>query len=379
MSNLKLTKTDPGFTLKAEGDRLELDIFDEIDGGYWGGVSAKAIRDALKEHKDAKTIDVDINSPGGFVTESMAIYNMLHQHKAVVNVTIHGWAASGASIIAMAGDHIRMSEGAYMMIHRAAGLTMGNAQDHREQVDLLEKMDNQLAGIYAKRTGGDVETILDQMGDETWFTAQEAVDDGFADEVIEAKTKAAASFSADLLKRYQIHNMPGDVAARFTNQRAGTPEPQSETDPMKEVTPEAFAEQHPDAVKNWRDESAKTALDAERARISAIAEKWTDRPAFALEQIVNGNTLEQAGLAYTDVALAEINAKDKELAEAKAKAEANADGADPINLQGGGDGDELDDATKRHIKNARELKTKSAREAYMNSVGLDPELAEGEA
>ncbi|WP_034085582.1 head maturation protease, ClpP-related, partial [Pseudomonas aeruginosa] len=98
-------------------------------------------------------VTVNINSPGGDVFEGLAIYNLLREHKGKVTVNIIGLAASAASFIAMAGDEIRIGRAAFLMIHNAWLIAMGNRNDLREIADWLEPFDMTLADIYAQRTG----------------------------------------------------------------------------------------------------------------------------------------------------------------------------------------------------------------------------------
>lgn len=188
----------------AKGSTLELWVYDEV-GPQFMGFSAADVRDALSDGP-FKNIDLHINSPGGDVFEGIAAYNLLHQHGATVNVDIDGQAASIASVIAMAGDRIRIAEAGSMMIHNPWTLAMGEAKDFRKIADLLEDVKGQLAGVYAKRTGLEVGPIGEMMDEETTMMAKETVGMGFADEMIGNKAKPAAAQSEEwrtnMLKRY---------------------------------------------------------------------------------------------------------------------------------------------------------------------------------
>lgn len=195
----------------------EITIFDEI--GFWGVTAAAFLRE-LKALGDVETIDVLINSPGGSVFDGLAIYNALRQHKATVNVTVMGVAASAASFIAMAGDKITMPENAFLMVHNAMGGVFGNAQEIRDWADTLDKIGASLIGIYVARTGkseADVKALLDA---ETWMTAKEALDLGFADEVI-AEMKIAASFDLE-----SHDNLPKAALAAFKAAAEPPPDPE---------------------------------------------------------------------------------------------------------------------------------------------------------
>jgi len=184
-----------------------ISIFDVIgeDGWTGGGVTAKRISAALRSIGNRDVI-VRINSPGGDMFEGIAIYNLLRTHPAKVTVEVLGWAASAASIIAMAGDVIRMGLGSFMMVHNAWGLVIGNRHDLREAASLFEQFDAALADIYEARTGMDRVGIERLMDAETFMTAAQAVEYGFADAVddgVAAPSGDAKSTDRRLMARRQ--------------------------------------------------------------------------------------------------------------------------------------------------------------------------------
>lgn len=115
-----------------------LDVIDVIDEDFWSGdgVTANRISAAVRSIGN-RDVTVRINSPGGDMFEGIAIYNLLRSHPAKVTVEVLGWAASTASIIAMAGDDIRMGLGSFMMVHNAWGMVVGNRHDMREAASHL--------------------------------------------------------------------------------------------------------------------------------------------------------------------------------------------------------------------------------------------------
>ncbi len=154
---------------------------------YWtddDAVSAKLVRDSL-EGVD-KPILIKLNSPGGDVFEGIEIYNYLKNHDQSVTVEITGVAASAASIIAMGADKIIMNTGTSLMIHEASTWTFGNKSDIQKTLNALETIDDSLVAVYVERTGLEAEEISDLLKAETWMTADEAVEKGFADEVRKA-------------------------------------------------------------------------------------------------------------------------------------------------------------------------------------------------
>lgn len=161
-----------------EANPAELMIYDEI--GYWG-VTATNFVQALQDIKGDFTLH--INSPGGDVFDALAIYNAIRAHDGVVTAQIDGLAASAASFICMACDTIVASDSCMMMIHDAIGMAMGNASDMQKMCEVLDKSSQQIAAIYAKHCGNTADYWRGLMKDESWFTANEAVDCGLADEM----------------------------------------------------------------------------------------------------------------------------------------------------------------------------------------------------
>jgi ATP-dependent protease ClpP protease subunit len=163
----------------------ELTIYADIGSADWGGVSTAVVKDELDKMGVIKNLTVRINSYGGDVFDGYGIYNLLKAHPAKLTVVIDGIAASAASVIAMAGDVIRMPAASQMMIHRGWTFAMGNRNDIEKTLARLDKTDQQIAEIYTSRTGIEAEEVLQMMTDETWMTGAEAVDKGFATELVE--------------------------------------------------------------------------------------------------------------------------------------------------------------------------------------------------
>lgn len=184
----------------SDATRAELLLYGDISSSSWFGdeVTPKQFKADLDALGDVSELDIYINSGGGDVFAGFAIYNMLKRHAAKKTVYVDGLAASIASVIAMAGDKIIMPENAMMMIHNAWAVVKGNKAKLRKIADEMDKIDGSLAGIYAARTGKTEVEIVSLLDAETWFTAQEAVDAGLADE-LEASKMLAASVNGSIL------------------------------------------------------------------------------------------------------------------------------------------------------------------------------------
>jgi ATP-dependent Clp endopeptidase proteolytic subunit ClpP len=169
-------------------------IYDEI--GYVGVSAQDFVRDI--NEVTAEEIELHIDSPGGDVFDGVAIYNSIHDHDATVTVIVDGIAASAASFIAQAGDKIIMNRNSTMMIHDAHGLAIGNSKDMAELAGLLDKASDNIASIYAERSGLSAEHWREAMRAETWYSADEAVEARLADEVRGKTEKAPARNDFDL-------------------------------------------------------------------------------------------------------------------------------------------------------------------------------------
>ena len=187
------------FEVVAKADSSEVDIFlydhivsSEDEAEWWGGVAPESFVKAVYAVDPSHTINLRVNSPGGSVFAARAMEQALRAHKGKVVVHIDGLAASAATFVSMAGDEIVMSKGAMFMIHKAWTCMWGNAEDLRKEADLMDKIDGTLAETYADKTGKDIAAITEWMAAETWFTAQEALDAGFATSIAEAEAKALA-------------------------------------------------------------------------------------------------------------------------------------------------------------------------------------------
>lgn len=167
----------------------EILLYDEI--GMWG-TSANDFAQALVQAGEGP-LTLRINSPGGDVFDGYAIYNMLRARSAPVSVVVDGVAASAASFIAMAGKTIAMGEPSMLMIHNCWGLCIGDRNDMLDTAAVQEKIDGQIAAIYAAKCGKPVTEMAAVMDAETWYTSTEAKDVGLCDSIV---TKAAPAARA---------------------------------------------------------------------------------------------------------------------------------------------------------------------------------------
>ena len=185
------------YNIKAEASSKSADvyIFDEI-GAF--GVTAQGFIEEIKEYKDVP-MNLHLNCVGGDVFEGMAIYNVLKKRTAKTTIYIEGIAASMGSVIALAGDEVIMAENSLFMIHNAWGGAMGEANEMRKTAALLDKISNEIADIYTKKTNLPYNKVQEMMDEETWLSADEAFNLGFIDSISDA-IKVAAKYDVSKFK-----------------------------------------------------------------------------------------------------------------------------------------------------------------------------------
>lgn len=186
--------SSPCFRISAaDSGRPKLYVFGMIGG--WDLDAAEFVQ--AVHALDADAVDLHINSPGGFVYDTLAMFEALTAHDATVDVHIDGLAASAASVIAMAGDSVEIAKGGRMMIHDAQGIGIGGPADMREYADLLDTVSDDIAGYYADRAGGKPATWRAAMTATTWYSSSQAVDAGLADRVAAAPKKGTKDAPED--------------------------------------------------------------------------------------------------------------------------------------------------------------------------------------
>lgn len=224
MNKLLNLKRDIRFEAKGENE-YKLTVYGSI-GGWFSENNAEAVRRKIQDVK-AEKIHVHINSGGGSAFDGVAICNQLKQHNAEIIVHIDGWAASAASVIAMAGDKIIMPSNTMMMIHQASTFEYGNANLFEKTARDLRKIDSALAASYKKRFVGTDEELKQLLKDETWLTAEEAVALGLADEIAD---EIEIDDTQEDEEEEVVENFKEDLVAKYTKQ----PNNQNPKEPIQE-------------------------------------------------------------------------------------------------------------------------------------------------
>mgnify|MGYP003133080582 CR=1 FL=1 len=255
MNYTKQTDAKDGhYIINQKGKEVDVLIYGVIGGGFFGeGISAADFATDLKNTKSAKRINVRINSEGGLISDGKAIYNALVHHPAEVDVLIEGIALSSASFIAMAGDTIRMAENADFMIHDPRVFMAGTAEDLRKEAEVLDTQRDQIANTYAKRTDIALDDLKEWMADETWFTAESALDAGFIDEIVEGKTRS--NFKSMGFVNIPNRSLPFAAAERYLpdeeEPKGGDPMALNESLKAKFVAAGMPSDISDDEAQNW--------------------------------------------------------------------------------------------------------------------------------
>lgn len=192
--------------VKNEAQETELRIEGVIANESWydDEVSPRLFREELAKHSG--DITVRVNSPGGDVSAGVSIYNALNEHDGNVTIKVDGLAASIASLVIMAGDKIIMLPGSMQMLHLPWTVAAGNSKDMEQTVEMLKKVGESMIPIYAARSGLSEERVQEILEAETWLTAEEAVELGFADEAVGAKTSLSEAMA-------KINSLTADMKA----------------------------------------------------------------------------------------------------------------------------------------------------------------------
>lgn len=345
----------------------EIMIYGTIGSSWWEeSVSASQFNKDLKAlGNDIDEITVRINSTGGSVYDGLSIRSQLKSHKAVVTVIVDGLAASIASIIAMGADKIIMSKGSNMMIHNPMASAFGEAKDLRNTADFLDRIRESLVSVYADKTGLSSDELFDLLDAETWMSAEEAVENGFADEVegqLEVTAKMAGTIAV-------FNGIPMDVSnyvnvpERLLNMAPPSipmkPKPIAQSKPVaqtkpiqqeeeKEMNLEQLKNEYPDLYQQIVNEALNQGVEQERNRFKAIDE--IAMPGY--EDIINKAKYE-SGESAELVAMMMIK-QDKALA-GNHLANTQIDAADLTNVGGTGAPQNLETEAEQAINQAQRM------------------------
>ena len=266
---------------------------EKIDGLFIEGKQFLADLDTLDE---ADEVIFHINSVGGDVEMGISIYNRIKAMSAATTTVVDGLAASAASIIAQAGDIRQISTGAQIMIHGASAGLIGyyNVEDLKKTINMLSSINESVASIYALRAEKDAERIVAMMAKEKWMTAEEALSEGFVDEIsgAEPEVESVKNSANTLIINGVLQNLRGLPMPEMTTRgeitisrgKEGSHDiesPKNEEGRKKAMTLQELMDSQPELVEQIRNEAAtalmetnseatKAAVEAERVRLKEI-------------------------------------------------------------------------------------------------------------
>ena len=272
----------------------EVSIYGPI-GGF--DINAKDFAEDLKGI-DADTIHLRVDSPGGSVIDGISIFNALQRHPAKVVTHIDSLAASMGSVVAMAGDEVRMANNALLMIHEPWTVAMGNADELRKNADTLEKMSGNILQAYS-RSQYTPEQVADLMKSETWMTAQDALDAGFIDYIddgmkaVASIVDAANSVELQVPTDKLIASMSGkldavakqrdEIKAQLTAQSQELVDARAELEAAEIVLKEVDEKE---VAFKAEIETAKAELETAKAEATAAAEVTKEKVAHAAAELL---------------------------------------------------------------------------------------------
>lgn len=178
----------------------------------WFGINASCpadIKNAIDE-AGAEALEVEINSGGGDIAAANEIYTALRMYKGKVTITISGMAMSAASYIATA-RHCQMTPVGIFMIHNASGGARGDYHAMDKESDVLQTINRAITAAYMEKTKMSQQELLDLMDEETWLTADEALEYGFIDSIVENQEQ-----TQQVDKRMGFYNNTATVLDRQT-------------------------------------------------------------------------------------------------------------------------------------------------------------------
>ena len=248
--------------VKNDDKNAELMLYGDIAESFWGDtISAKEVTEYLAG-LDVENITVYINSNGGVVDTAVAINNALRRHKAKVTVNIDGIAASAATLITCAGDTVKMPKNALFMIHNPLTIAMGDSEEMRKQADVLEKYKNSIMETYLQKVNIDKEKLSELMDNESWLSAEEALEYGFIDEIIENTDIQVVENK--VISNNMVFNMAEfknfNVNKNIKNKGKGS----------GKMTKEEIKNQFPDVYAEIVNEGKEMGIQEERTRIQEI-------------------------------------------------------------------------------------------------------------
>ena len=338
------------WNVATDGQKSRIDLFGYVGGSkeFNDGFNEKDFLDEIRSIPEDNELQISVNSFGGSVYTALSIYALLKAHKGSIAFRVDGTAMSAATIItSVPGAKVTMPKGSMMMIHKVSSIAMGNTDDLRKVADDMEKLEENIIAIYAEKTGRDADEIREKVNAETYFTAEEAVEFGLADEIdeeIEVENKACGEFimcNGLSFDAKHFARIPADFLKAEVPQASAQIEESKEETPMDFETLKAeFANEieaiRVEAMEQARSEGVAQGIAQERARIQAIEEIAVVGHAELIQaaKFENGMTVEALAIAILKAEKAKaqnsLAIRAQESAQAFAGLEVPTETVDPV-------------------------------------------------
>jgi len=215
------TKSILRLEAKANSDTMQMDLFGVVGGDWWGdgGITRDTFAKILKDiPSSVKNVDVRMSSPGGDVFEGRAIANLMADHRCEFDINVIAECCSIATIIALSGNSIHMSEGSVFLVHRCHTIAMGNSQELKALAKDLELIDETMVATYKKKTKMSEKDILSLMDENRYMDEKEAKELGFVDSISNDKTNAFSLLKIAAMdidrSRFHLPPFPKDLQPR---------------------------------------------------------------------------------------------------------------------------------------------------------------------
>ena len=246
------------------GKNAELTLYGDIGDSFWEDISAKRLVQEL-ETLDVENITLNISSNGGGTTAAIAIANALKRHKARVIANIDGIVASAATIITSACDIVRMPKNALFMIHNPWTIAMGEEKDFEKMAETLSKVKNSIIETYIDKTGMNKEKLSELMDKESWFSANEAKEYGFVDEITDNTDMEI--IENKILSHGMVFNM-----TKFKNFKISNNSNVNNKKEEEKMTLEELKNKFPELYDQVFNEGKEAGINKENERMKAIDE-----------------------------------------------------------------------------------------------------------
>ena len=264
-----------------KGDIISNDYAWIYDWMEWDYTSPRQIENALKEANGDEVVFL-INSGGGSVFDGYEIFNIIKDYSGKTTAKIIGIAASAASFIAMAADKVQASALSQIMIHRASNGNQGNSPSHYHNAEFLQQVDNTIVKAYTMRNGKTSEEMIELMDKTTWFTAEEALENGIVDEIVNDKCKKPKAYNSldnkqelidKLLELGNVENVKQALLNKQISLGQGVVNVSIDNTKKEEeehMTLDQFKSEQPDLYNQIVKDASEEAVKNERERIQSI-------------------------------------------------------------------------------------------------------------